>query len=217
MRVAEALVALTLGGVVVATAWGVALRQAAAVEGLAQTSRQVEAVATAALILDWELTGSELPTPRGRELELRAWRGWGRACDAGPDGAVVAWRGLRRPDPRRDSLLVATDAGATAVVPLSRSRRARPGRGEGPCVDADVVEVGWPGGALRVDGTVVWVRAFESGVYRVDDALRYRRGRGGAQPLTEARFDPEASAWHATGSGLRLRVVAPPLVGELAW
>lgn len=205
MTVAEALVALILGSAVTAAAWGVAVQHAGVVERMEHRSRALEAVQTAALVLDWELLGGDAGSPAGDELPLRAWRGWGRVCARPAGGAAVVWEGLRAPDPARDSLLVVLDDGARLVVALTGQRRGVHGIGAHGCPGDEIRTLRWRADALPPGSVPVWTRAFERGAYRIGDALRYRRGRGGAQPLTEALLDPDLSAWHdGDVSGVRL-------------
>ena len=54
------------------------------------------------------------------------------------------------------------------------------------------------------------VRLFERGSYHLsDDALRYRIGSGGRQPLTAPRFDPARSGIVRSGRSRVLLVVSP--------
>jgi hypothetical protein len=46
------------------------------------------------------------------------------------------------------------------------------------------------------------MRVFESGRFRVDDAVRYGRSGSGAQPLSAAVLDPTRSRIHAAGEGI---------------
>ncbi len=111
-------------------------------------------------------------------IRVRAFRGGGPACAAGGDTLVVAYAGVRLAEPAKDSLLLV--------------------RGDGTEEAVDVVAVGPPDPTCGEPGTRIRVgRAlqtpagfalvFETGVYDVTGgALRYRRGAGGRQPLTES-------------------------------
>jgi hypothetical protein len=216
MKVVEVVLALLLTSVICGSAWDLALRQGRIVAALEVESRHLAALEEASLVLDWELApGGPRHLERG-DLRVRAWRGWGRVCEAGVDGAVLAWEGLRQPDARRDSILVVTSDGGTAILPLERTgsggRRAR-----STCPGILVLTVRWPRGALGPGRVPVWIRAFEAGVYRADDALRYRRGRGGAQPLTETLMDPAMTGWRPTAGGTGLRLATPRVATERVW
>jgi hypothetical protein len=143
----------------------------------------------------------------GRVLTLRAFRGTAEVCPARrtATGGVVLYRGIRLPDPTKDSLLVLTAPGSWHTLHLV-SREEEPAG----CP-------GWPS-----DGVERWrwepplddvllARVFERGSYHLEDrALRYSSGVGGRQPLTPERLDGTGSVF-APGAGrfdLHLRVRA---------
>lgn len=120
-------------------------------------------------------------------IRLRAFRATAIPCGRATDSTIVVrFRGVRVPDPSKDSVLVMTGEGKWAVAELV-------GRESAACdsIDAAALLAGstqverW---TLRPMPPVpVLLRVFESGSYHLaDDALRYRRGAGGRQPLTEA-------------------------------
>lgn len=156
--------------------------------------------------VDWSVDGDSLP--------LRAFRGVARVCAHPGNGRLlVHWRGMRAPDPRKDSVLLLARSGAWTGHRLTGRDASARGCGE---------TGGTPGGRVeewRVDpappGTVAptLARFFERGVYFVaDSALRYRRGGGGRQPLTAARLDPSGSGMSA-GPGGSLVLRALPFSG----
>ena len=137
-------------------------------------------------------------------LRLRAVRGSGSACAWGSRHVVVRYRGVRRPDPTKDSVLlvdgrdpVGTAYGVTAVA----SDSVCPG---GIRLDLDRdLDPAFSGAASLV---------FESGTYHLaGGALRYRLGHGGRQPLTESVLDRgrvmplTAAGWGPFGITLSLR------------
>lgn len=143
-----------------------------------------EAVRASRLIL-----GSELRTLETHDviaaspdsLRVRAFRGGGRICYA--DGAQIGvrYRGHRAPDPAKDSVVLATAVGEDyrAVVAVAGSTCD----GDGLLLELDAAVTGRAGIAL----------VFETGAYHLaNGALRYRRGEGGRQPLTEAILRPAA-------------------------
>ena len=156
-----------------------------------------DAARVAGLLLDLDAEGFLGPDPRG-ELAVRAFRWWGAVCGspATPGAAEIRWRGLRRPDPSKDSvMLVAADGWRTVRALLTAS-------GTSGCGSTADLRVTWE--TRTGDRPAVVVRGFERGTYRVDDAFRYRRGRGGAQPLTAPVFDPDSVALAAGIRSARL-------------
>lgn len=126
--------------------------------------------------IDWE-------APGGDSLSLRAFRGWALLCPSGDSGGpLAAPRGIRMPDSAKDSVLVLGPGGGWFAA-----RLVRRGAAEGQC--------GPSGGRVErweldppVTGPVA--RYYERGSYHLSDgALRYRRGRGGRQPLTAQLLD----------------------------
>jgi hypothetical protein len=135
-------------------------------------------------------------------LAARGLRGAGAVCGWATRHVVVRYRGVRQPDPAKDSVLLIGDGqpgGAYRVV------------GTAPAT-------GCPGG-VRLDldrdldsrfaGGVALL--FESGTYQLSGgALRYRLGHGGRQPLTEAVLDQGgvtsvgAGSWGPVRIGLSL-------------
>lgn len=203
MRLAEVVVALLLGALLVVAVW----RGAAAVRNesahLHARAALRDAIRVTGLVLDVEASGFVGPAGRPGELGVRAPRWWAVPCDPRPrtGGAAVAWRGLRRPDPAKDSVVLVAGDGARWVRALDRvvpSTRCAP----------DGLDLGWTPSAG--EPVPVVVQGFERGVYRVDDALRYRRGRGGAQPLTAARLDPDSARLVVGGGEVRLHVDPRP-------
>lgn len=203
MRLLEGVVVLLLGALMTIGVW----RGAAAVrqDGVRLHDRAAlrDAIRVASLLLDVEAGGFVGASGRPGEVAVRAHRWWGVSCDAvpRPGRAALAWRGLRRPDPAKDSLLLIAADGFAAVRALDRVSSS-------PLCAVDGIEVAW---TARVGEPVpVAVRGFERGAYRVDDAFRYRRGRGGAQPLTAARLDPDSSRLEVGPGEVRLRIDPRP-------
>lgn len=148
-------------------------------------ARVSEALRTASVVLGGELRFLA-PADRsvgGDSVRLRAIRGGGQVCTSTDRTLVVRYAGIRRPEPDKDSVLllgerstggtpyalesVATDTACGGGLRLELERQ--PGRGAGLAM------------------------VFETGAYHlVGDALRYRRGAGGRQPLTEAILDHAA-------------------------
>lgn len=140
--------------------------------------RLEEAVRTVSVVLGAELrhlTPDDVAATSTDSIRIRAFRGGGPVCFASGDQVHVGYRGIRQPDPARDSVLLLGPDSAT--VHGLRSAGPAPGCTDG--IDAQL-ESPPPAGA----GYALF---FETGAYSVTDgALRYRRGQGGRQPLTES-------------------------------
>lgn len=161
--------------------------------------RLAEAVRTGAVILGAELrylAGDDLVLG-GDSARIRAFRGGGPVCRH--EGAIVHvhYRGVRAPEPDKDSVLVVGTSAERAVALLSA----------GPSTACD--------GSLRLVLAEPTVEApavalvFETGAYSLSGgAIRYRRGHGGRQPLTEALL--RDMGFEAGPAGIRVRV-APDL------
>jgi hypothetical protein len=130
-------------------------------------------------------------------LGLRAVRGVGLVCALAAGELQVRYRGLRLPAPDKDSVLVLTTWGEEEASALDGDR-ADPGA----CDAAFGEEVRtW---SLSAGSPAVGDLAlvFERGSYHLaDGALRYRRGKGGRQPLTET-FLAEGSLAVDTAAGV---------------
>lgn len=136
-------------------------------------------------------------------LYLRAFRGTALVC--GPDTAsaevTVGYRGDRRPDPAKDSVLFFDATGRRAVRALAAVSTASV-----PCPLASAGEVEtWRLDAPPPPGAVV-AKLFERGSYHlVSAALRYRRGASGRQPLTPEVWS-SATGWSPSEARLGVEV-----------
>ncbi|MGW8267742.1 MAG: hypothetical protein ACWGSQ_15360 [Longimicrobiales bacterium] len=198
------MVVLLLTGLVVQGGWTVLATLRKAGEETAETAEGLETVRTAAWLLEEELGGS-LPlrdwwAGEGDSVSLRAYRGLAlvTGTEAG-GGTEVCYRGIRNPNPDKDSILFLTDGGswrAHALTGRSRGERGCLGDGEGW---EEVWEVEPPS-----DGALLG-RVYERGSYHLAlGALRYRRGGGGRQPLTPPRIaEGSLEAGEGAHGGLR--------------
>lgn len=137
---------------------------------------------------------------------VRAFRGTALVCGTPSPGRLsVRYSGWRNPNPAKDSVLVLTHTGRWIAVELV-GRAA--GSATEPCGDST-----WGSTELwSVDPPVEGVlgRLFERGSYHLTGtALRYRRGRGGRQPVTPGAFSLMGLARSTSDSTLRLRLEAP--------
>lgn len=150
------------------------------------------------------IAGRDWLGPVGDSLPLRAFRGWGLACPGGTTGpgvTVVAYRGERAPNPAKDSVLVLTDEGWLAADLVGRAGTTQPLCPDGLDSDTELWTLDPP-----VSGALM--RVYEHGSYHLaDGALRYRRGRGGRQPVTAEVFR-ESSTLEGTPGRILLTLVS---------
>lgn len=147
---------------------------------LTDAVRAEELFRSAPLVLGREtryLAAVDLLAASADSIRLRAIRGTGAICRGAGSRIVIRYRGVRLPDPTKDSVLV-VHAGAAAGRALALAGSA----GDTAC-----------GGGIRLDldgdpgGAGGFAMVFETGSYHVaDGAVRYRRGAAGRQPLTES-------------------------------
>lgn len=207
--VLEVLVCVLLSALLAQSAWSALRHQAKAVRNAAEASERLEEARIVRHVLGGEIrdgvAGRDWSVPAGDSVGLRAFRGVAVPC--GPreaDGAIpVRAAGIRKPDPAKDSLLLLLADGSWRVVALDgRSRSPRriclP---DGP---------GWEADEWRVEGFTddfVLARYFERGSYHLSGGtLRYRRGRGGRQPLGPDLLDDRSSVLSSAAGGRALGI-----------
>ncbi|MGH6918133.1 MAG: hypothetical protein ACREJ0_10555, partial [Geminicoccaceae bacterium] len=131
---------------------------------------------------------------------FRTFRGVGQVCGVSGAVATIAYRGLRDPDPAKDSVLIAS------VFPERAAALASYGPGASSCVIA--------GSALLFDVRLVAdslalgdaILLYETGSYHLSGgALRYRAPGGTRQPIT---------ADVLSGGGFALMLRPPPAAAE---
>jgi hypothetical protein len=145
----------------------------------------------------------------------RVFRGLGIVCAVHGTGADVRYRGIRDPDPAKDSVIVlsagAESAHALSAVAPPAAPACLPGPGE------TVMEIS-PGGPLATDDVLLF---FESGTWYLSaSALRYERGAGGRQPVTATVLVDDSTSLAADVPAhdtvaLRLRLRALPAGARL--
>jgi hypothetical protein len=209
MRVAEALVALLVGMALLEGGARILARAARESGEIVTRAERLETYRLVGSVLDAELAGARAgldwsADPAG--LALRVFRGWGAACAAGGPGVVVAHRGLRAPEPDKDSLELVLGDGGTRWVALAAVEATDP---DVVCPAAgDPLRLRWPDDLEDADRPVL-VRVFERGLYAVTDAFRYRRGAGGRQPLSPSTLDADLSFLRVDGGAPEV-ILAPP-------
>ncbi|MEM7417446.1 MAG: hypothetical protein AAF389_18285 [Gemmatimonadota bacterium] len=140
------------------------------------------------IVLAHELDGGAVSDWRAfapDSVGLRAYRGTAFPCGVPLDSTthLVARSAGRAPDPTKDSVRILDADGGWHTVDLEGV--ARPV--SAACPDSGVSLEVWRV-SRSVKGASLF-RIFETGSYHVTDALRYRRGRSGRQPLTGAGID----------------------------
>lgn len=174
----------------------------------AEQSATDEALRIASSVMNNELRAVTSTDVRGSgrdSLALRAFRGYGIVCSAVGARAVMRYHGLRSVDVDKDSMLITGDEQSIAFTASSAPRSV--------CAaheDEEVIATTTPR-PLRIGSLVLF---FESGAYHLNaNALRYRRGADGRQPLTDERIDDKYSSFthpNAQSFSMQLRGVAYP-------
>ncbi len=209
---------LLLGLALVGLGWSTLSRQRRVATRLVHQMEVISARRLAATAMSRDLrrgvAGRDWLAPMDDSLALRVFRGWGLVCPGGEARrgvTVVAYRGERTPNPAKDSVLVLTDGGWFPADLVHRSRTTQPLCPDGLDSDTEL----W---ALDPPISGVLMRVFERGSYHVaGGALRYRRGRGGRQPLTAEVFAGSSTLQGARGRILlRLDSDREPW-GDNAW
>ena len=185
----EAVVSLLLLAAVIQGGWAVLAQHRVGAGRVAARAEALETVRTISWLLreetaggrpgeDWWVDGSD-------SLVLRTFRGVGLVLgrEEGQEEVRVCYRGVRSPNPQKDSVLLLGRDGLWSIHELQtrvRGKAVCPGLGGGG-------EEEW--GLSPEPGDAVLARVFERGSYHlVNGALRYRRGGGGRQPLTPERI-----------------------------
>jgi type II secretory pathway pseudopilin PulG len=209
----ELLVALLLLALVATTAVGLLTAGGRLVRGTTNAAEAVNATGFAARLLRSEIETLVPTDSHGFDSDSsrqRVFRGSGIVCGLSGGTASVRYRGMRNPDPTKDSTLVLAASGESARALLAAS--ASP---PAPCVARNgetVLGLEVPGG-LR-SGDVVLL--FETGTWHLaGSALRYARGAGGRQPLTPSVFVDDSTGITVDTAGavplaVRLALAAMP-------
>lgn len=185
---AETLVGFLLTALLVQAGWTLFATYRKAGGRAWEVAEGLETVRTIAWLLGEEFGGSEPLRDwwpgSGDTISLRAYRGLAIVGGREAGGGVrVCFRGIRSPNPEKDSVLFLGEDGGWTAHGLARRVRGEPGcmgSGEGW---EEVWEVD------PVPKQAVFGRIYERGSYHFAlGALRYRRGGGGRQPLTPGRI-----------------------------
>lgn len=210
----ELVVVLLLGLLLGTLALSTLARVRTLVAAMGRRGDGLEAVRVARHVLAWELRfegGGSMPAAAPADtLAVRAYRGVGLACPGarGRTTVTVVWRGVRAPDPSKDSVRLLAAGGGEWVAALV------------DVAPADACGSPWEGRALALSlsGEIplvpVAVLAFERGSYHfTGGALRYRRGGAGRQPLTPESLATPPSRFEDWGAGRAARLDAAVFPG----
>jgi prepilin-type N-terminal cleavage/methylation domain-containing protein len=185
----ELLATLTLMALLAALCFGVLGVQLQLARVTAARTLDADAVRTTTAVVGGELrraSNEDVLAVSADSLAMRAFRGFAVVCSLAVQQAVVSYRGDRLPDPVKDSAVWIGAAGAAAVVAITNVSAGAPlcalsGGGTAQTWHTQPVLPG-PGVLLLFEG---------GSYYLTSNALRYRVGAGGRQPLTAALFaDP---------------------------
>lgn len=190
----ELLLAVTLTGVMAGALFGLLRGQERLARAQADGVTAAEALRLASFVLSGELRllqpDEDIARVAPESAAMRALRGFALVCGAAGPGLLVRYRGLRAPDPAKDSVLMLRADSAARPLPLVSAALAHGGCAAEP---DERVEL-WTLGGDRPPPIGSAALLFESGTYALTGgALRYRRGEGGRQPLTVEWLDDAAS------------------------
>lgn len=194
---AEVLLVFTLFALVLTAIAGFVVAQGDIAAAQRDRVRALEVARTADRVLGAELRSlapADLIALGRDSIRIRGVRGSGVVCGSDAGAVVVGYRGVRAPDPGKDSLLIFGTGIADSVYAVAATAR------DPRCPRGLRIELDRP---APVSGFAL---VFETGTYHMSGgAVRYRRGAAGRQPLTEAVLD---SAWlEPSRHELRLHLV----------
>jgi hypothetical protein len=187
----EALVAALLATIVVATAALLLQAQSRIARNMSERSERNDAARSAAAILRSELqliAETDLGSVTRDSIGTRIFRGLATICAYDAQQTYARYRGLRLPDPAKDSAL---EVGIETVIKIDNT-----GAAASACVPEageEIISLTWSG-VPRVGA--MWL-VFETGAYHFNaNALRYRRPGETRQPITNTVFDDSRSGFH---------------------
>jgi hypothetical protein len=175
----ETLMVLVVTGLLLGFVAGTLRHQNELVRVQAQRADFADALRVTDVVLRGELRWADpiqdLRAVEPGSVQVRATRALAVVCGWEGAATLVRLRGIRRPDPDKDSVLLVPGAEALALRGAAEAPAACPHDPDERVYRFNLDEPA-PRGALLV---------FERGSYHlVDNAFRYRRGQAGRQPLT---------------------------------
>lgn len=191
----ELLTSLMLLGLVTAACAVILQSQARLVRHYGELSARSEALRSARALLRHELRDvhpADVRAVGSDSVAARIFRGIGLVCARAQRLIALRYEGLRLPEPEKDSLLV---VGEERVMAFRTSKASMTCATQG---DEQIVVIEADG--LKLGAVILW---FESGAYHLaGNALRYRRGGEGRQPLTDELIDHRRSSLSQGPPGL---------------
>jgi hypothetical protein len=207
VALAEVLVAAVLSGMVLASSAMLLSGQNRLAVSITNRSERNDATRSVMMILDAEfnalLAEHDLRAIGRDSVASRIFRGVAVVCGFRSGWTYVRYRGLRMPDPAKDSVLQLGIENTAPVAPESVSDDACPHRpGE------TVLGLTLPASPPMIGS--IWL-IFESGSYHLNsNALRYRRGAESRQPITNEVINDRASSFAALAdtlvNGIRIQL-----------
>jgi type II secretory pathway component PulJ len=205
---AELVVALTIAGALGLILAAILSGAQSFTRSYRERVRAVEATRVASTIMGAELRYLEpeqdLRSLEDRSMELRNFRGVAVVCAAAGEAVSVRYRGLRAPDPVKDSVVGMGTVRPSELLASAPVTSGCPRLSNESLYLWTLAEPPGPGELLLL---------FESGSYHLaGGALRYRRGESGRQPLTAELFDDAEIAFRPVdpaGIELVLATTAP--------
>jgi hypothetical protein len=198
----ELVSALMALGIIAAACAGLIRSQSILLNNASERSAIRETLRAGSAVLSAELqhlTVADLRAVAADSVLLRVFRGVGIVCSITPPRVTMRYRGVRQPDPSKDSMLLAgTEQAGTIRLVSSRVDPCTSQPGE----QLTAVEPAIP---ITVGAVVLF---YESGSYHLAaSALRYRRGASGLQPITDDFMDHAHSQFAFTPIDRALDVV----------
>lgn len=201
----ELIAATALLGVIGASCAALLHAQAKLLHNTAEHAAADETFRTARAVLAAELrplVPADLRAVARDSIALRVFRGWGIVCARRDPHVAMRYHGVRLPDAEKDSLLVSgEDRIGVFQASADATLRCTPRTGEELVVIAPAITL-QPGSIALF---------FESGAYHIaTNAVRYRRGGEGRQPLTDELIDDRRSRFdrERNDRGVRMRLTA---------
>jgi hypothetical protein len=207
MALTEVLVAAVLSGVVLASSALLLSGQSRLARSITERSERNDAARSVLMILHSELNAllpeQDLRAVARDSIASRIFRGVAVVCGFRSGWIYARYRGLRMPDPAKDSVVQLGIENAAAFASASVSDDACPHTSS-----EHVIALSWRVAPPLIGS--IWL-VFESGSYHLNaNALRYRRGLESRQPITNEVINDRASSFASVGDtlvrGMRIQI-----------
>ena len=198
----ELLTTLTVLGIVAVACASLIRTQSILLKHTSEHAAAAEALRAGRTVMRAELQDQLAPDRHvvaPDSIAMRVFRGIGIICSTDSPRVTMRYRGVRQPDPAKDSIIVAGSERIGSIRLLS-SR-----------IDACPTATGEQLIAIELDSATTLgdaVLFYETGAYHLASrALRYRRGASGLQPITDDFIDHGRSHFATTANGAAVDVV----------